>query len=411
MTNYPLAGTPPVARSRNPTLIPNFDKNVNSGNGTLDHTSPAEFIAANPRSNATATATIANTATAGDILTLEVQHPLLPTGLVSKTYTVLSGDTVSIIAEAFAKLFNDDAGAQTTGLEVDAVRGVLTFSWPTAIGNLAVISAPNEGATTITVAGIALTGDKLFVQFSGPQIGTTPITIGSATTTSQNATTMAGNLVTAINANAALTALGISAANTAGVITMTVPAAAEPVTITAWVNTIAPTVTITGTVVAGDINSITVTGAGLTGGAETVNYVALLGDSTNAVAAGLAAAINADTNLAQHGVTATISTNIVSIVDPGNIGQLRFTFSTTGSESGAVPTAPTETITVGTTATETITLAPTTGKLSGGDGPVIPYNNFTYGWNGALQNYWMGKPEILGFDLIAALIRDGMPIA
>ena len=65
-TTIPPAGTPGVFDPRNPTLIPNFDRNVAQNRGsddpsTINHSSPAGYLQANPRANATATATIAGT--------------------------------------------------------------------------------------------------------------------------------------------------------------------------------------------------------------------------------------------------------------------------------------------------------------------------------------------------------------
>lgn len=408
--NVPLRPGRTSVDSRGPTLIPNFDQVVASGAGTFDQVAPATYLASNPRANATATATLGGTVTSGDVLTLTLSNPIFPNGLISHSITAGGSDTLNSLAEAFAKAFNDDTTAQQYGIDVDGVAAVLTFNWPGQVGNSAVLSAPTEAPTTITVGGTALTGDTFFVEFSGAGIGPTPIVVSFASTTGNTTTQGATGIKNAINANAALTALGISATSSSAVVTLAGTSSDEPVTVTGWVNTTSPTMVIGGTVAAGDVNTLTITGAALTGSPISVNYTALLGDTTTSVAAGLAAAINSNVVLAKAGITASNTTNTVNIVDPGNVGQLRFTFSTTGSETGTPPTTPTETVTIATTATETITLSPTSGILSGGSGPVIAYGNFSYGFNGVLEDYWAGNVYPLPPPLVAQMVRDQMQI-
>jgi YD repeat-containing protein len=57
----------------------------------------------------------------------------------------------------------------------------------------------------------------------------------------------------------------------------------------------------------GDVVSITVNDAGLSGGQETVSYTVQSGDDLSAVAAGLSAAVNADSNLSNIGVDSNVS--------------------------------------------------------------------------------------------------------
>src|ERR1700680_3462349 len=123
----PAAGTPGIFDPRNPTLVPNFDKpNISSANNNnsdpngagasvLSLSSPAGFLAANPRGDATGTATVGGAAATGDILTLEASNPVFPGGFISHTYTVLAGDTPTTIADTFVDLFNDDPAAANVG--------------------------------------------------------------------------------------------------------------------------------------------------------------------------------------------------------------------------------------------------------------------------------------------------------
>lgn len=534
-----LQGTPGVFDPRNPTLLPNFDSIVASGSGTNDRESPAVFLQNNPRTDATATATIGGTITTNDEITIVAANGIfggsyyggLQPAQLSHTVKAGAGDTVGTIAEALAAAFNDDVVAQAVGLHADvggASGAVITFRHNGPVGNFTTLSAPTEQPSTITVGGTALTGDQFAVLFSGPVFGavlpatadaliggtlvagdtvaltftntgisTFPITktytilagdtaasvatgltalinadatlaaalveaeassnvitinqqgaagnstvlsravsgsetvtfepasgamaggsgqpggvlVTSNTTTGQSATTMGGNLATAINADAALTAAGISGSNSGGVITLTIPVAAEPLTITPYVNKITPQATITGAVAAADVLNLIFTAAYLPGGAHTVSRTALLGETTTTLATNLAVAINADPVMIAAGITATSSTNHVNIAYQIAAGQIRFSSSVSpGAETVTWNTAPTETIVLATTGSETVTLS-NGGVLAGGAGPIIPLNNFSWSRGGQISSLWYGKPVNLDYTHIAQMVTQGIPIA
>lgn len=411
-TTLPPAGTPGVFDPRNPTLIPNFDRAVSVGD-TLNHQSPAQALAANPRTNATAVATIGGSVTTGDILTIEVQNPTFPGGLISHTYTTLGGDTADTVADSLADLFNDDAIAAQHGLRAEALGAVITFDQSGPVGNFSVLVVPNEESASITVGGTSRTGDTIEVLFAGPLFGA-GVLVSFATTTGQTAAQNATALAAAITANAALVALGISAAAVSTAVNLTVPATAEPVTVTAWVNTITTTATISATTAAaGDTLNLTFTNAAIPGGARTVSFVALGGENANALAAALGIVVNADAVLTAAGIAASVGTNVVTFHYQQINGAIRYAQSVSvGAETIALaPAAPTETAVVGTNATETITLTPTTGVLSGGGGPVFAANNFEFAPpNGGVQAYFYGQPYDLGYDLLSAMVTQGMPI-
>jgi hypothetical protein len=147
----------------------------------------------------------------------------------------------------------------------------------------------------------------------------------------------------------------------------------------------------------------------LTGSPITKTYTVVAGNDATAVAAGLKALVNADTVLAAAGYAATNSANVLSVTNPAVAGPTAY------SRTSAVITFtlagdPTETLTIAAGETETFTLNPLTGIFAGGDGPVIPYNNFSYVWHSATMNFWIGQPVIVPYDLLAALVADGEPI-
>lgn len=538
---FPPAGNPGVFDGRQPTLLPNFDKpNISTANGNnsdpngsgsavLSLSSPAGFLAANPRADATATATIGGSATSGDILTIEAANPVFPAGLISHTYTVGGSDTLDTIADELAQLFNDDPVAAGFGLRADVEAAVITFHQGGPVGNFTALSA-NPTQDKITIAGTALTGDQITVLFSGAALGpvtaatvlaaiggtTTPtdtvaltftntgvvglpitktytvqpgdtttsiasglaalinadatlaaayitavatgsgleisqqgaignstvvsktaagsetvtftpssgdmsggagqpggVAIIRAVTTGDNATTTAGAIVTSIGADAALVAAGITATNSSGVITIAVPAAAEPVNITTWVNSNPLTAVIGGTVAAGggDVLELIFTGGGIAGSPVTVSYTTVAADTTPTIAAALAGLVNSTAALQSAGIAATVSSSTISFVLAPTVGQLRITESVvTGSETITITATPTTTSTLATSDTETITFS-NSGKLSGGTGPILVSNNFEFALgNSQVQAFWAGQPYVLGYDVVTAMVQQGMPI-
>lgn len=409
----PPWGTPGVFDSRNPTLLPNFGRPTVDGS-TVNNGSPAGFLAANPRVEATATATFGGSVTTGDQMTIDLTNPVLQAQGLTKlsfSYTSAGGDTLSNIAEQFADQVNDNVNAQLADIRADAVGAVLTFRHAGPLGNLSVLTADTEIPATLTVAGTAHTGDTFNVLFTGPGLGANGVLIQSPSTTSNTPTQDAQALKTVLNANATLIAVGISAAGAAAVLTLTVPAG--DFNVSAWVNSATPTFTIGGTQAVADTVTATFTSvAGLGANSpHSVVYTLTAGDTTtDLVGQHLAAAINADAILQGAGITAADSTSVVTISYPGRIGQLRIS-STNGS--GATITssaAPTATIALATTASETITFS-NSGKLSGGSGPILAGNNFTWSFNGGqVQSFFYGLPYILGQDVITAMANAGEPI-
>lgn len=416
-TVLPPAGTPGVGDFRNPTLIPNFDRNMVSDGAdptmpaTVNHSSPASYLAASPRADASATATIGGSVTTGDILTIVATNPVFPNGFISETYTTVGGDTVTTIAENFADLFNNNPVAGGANLTAEPVGAVITFNQSGPVGNFTVLSAPNLEAVKVTVAGTALTGDEISILIASPNLGPS-VLITRAVTTGDSVTTSANALVASINANAALIAAGITATNSAGVITFVIPAAEEPVTVSTWVNTAAPTATITGSVAAADVLNLIFTGAGIAGSPVTISHTALLGETTTTLATNLAAAINANAALSNAGIAATSSTNVISVTGFGGNtnGQVRLTQSVSpGSETITITTAPTTTSTLSTAATETITFS-NSGAMAGGTGPVFATNNFEFSRGSQVSAFFYGQPYDLPYELLSDMVSQGMPL-
>ena len=423
MAELPPGGTPGVPDFRNPTLIPNFDVSTASGGDTVDHSSPATYLQNNPRTDATATVTVGGTPVTGDELTLVVSNPLLAGelygyltgGEVGLEYTVLAGDTVGTIADAIANLINGNAILQALNVRASvggSAGAVITVRHNGPLGNFTTLSVPTIQPSTITVGGTALTGDRLAVLFSGPQFGA-GVLVTTDPTTGNTTTQMATALAAAITANAALAALGISATSSLAVVSLTVPAAAEPVSLSAWVNQITPQATITGTATAGDDLNLTFANAAISGTPVTVSHAVTAGETTTQMAAGLVSAINGNAALTAAGISATNAANVLTVVYQQINGQLRISESVTGSatETIGLTATPTETLAIAPTGTETITLTPSNGKLSGGAGPVLAIGNFSWTFHSQAASFFYGTPYSLSYDILSNMVVGGAPIS
>lgn len=160
----PYQGRLGVRDLMSPTLIPQFYASVAGANGVkngnlnstaLSPTSPAGFAAANPRTEATVTATITGTVATSDKITLTVTQPQLPGGSLSANYTTVAGDTLAIFAEQLATALNKvfQQNNLLGLLWATAAEGVVTVNWDGPLGNFAVLSyVVNTGAETVTLA-------------------------------------------------------------------------------------------------------------------------------------------------------------------------------------------------------------------------------------------------------------------
>jgi hypothetical protein len=143
--------------TQSPTLIPNFSIPVGSNGRGLMQQGPAEYLAANPRANASATVTVGGTVTAGDTVTITLTNGVFsnsqiaqPNSAVSVTYTVLSTDTLDTIAEALAELLNENALLRYY-VRADAAGAVVTINWPGPVGNLTALAVSTSSGSTVTL--------------------------------------------------------------------------------------------------------------------------------------------------------------------------------------------------------------------------------------------------------------------
>jgi hypothetical protein len=141
---YPL-------RSGPATLLPQFNIPTLL-NGTTTATSPADLLVLEPRNNASATATIGGTVTAGTTVSLVLTQNQLPGGAVTYTYDVLSGDTLASIAAGLASLIAADPVAQSFGIYATTDEAVVTVNWPGPAGNFAVLTGSASADETVMIS-------------------------------------------------------------------------------------------------------------------------------------------------------------------------------------------------------------------------------------------------------------------
>jgi hypothetical protein len=153
------------------------------------------------------------------------------------------------------------------------------------------------------------------------------------------------------------------------------------------------TVTLSGTTNTSDTVALTFTHALLPAGAVTVTYTVAASDSIVAeVAEGLASLINSTASLQNFGIFATAAEAVVTVNWPGPVGN----FCTVTS---AVVGSTDEVVSLG-----------NGGVFASGSGPIIVTGNFNFGKGGSISSFFYGTPYILGYDVITAMVAQGMPI-
>ena len=121
----------------------------------------------------TSSATIGGSKTTGNTLTITVHDAGLSGGQKSKTYTVLSGDTLATIAAGLAALINGDSALQTIGVSASSASTLITLT-STSV-NVTTYSESTSGGATETITLGANTYGYL-TQIDGPLAGHNDIT-------------------------------------------------------------------------------------------------------------------------------------------------------------------------------------------------------------------------------------------
>ena len=236
-----LPGFKPISIARNQNSPPDVVA-VDPDNGAF-------ILATGPLLNATATATIAGTVfVPGDQVSITVDNTILAGLPQIVTYKLGSGETPTTIAAGLTALINANAILQGIFLTATSAGPVITISQQGSDGNQTTLTAlvtpigsaaglvgsvggpggvphgnqtitivPGSGSATATIGGTSFpVNDTATLTFTNPSAPSFPVTITNTFLAGASAISIATALVAAINANATLTAAGISSTNVGG---------------------------------------------------------------------------------------------------------------------------------------------------------------------------------------------------
>jgi RHS repeat-associated protein len=308
-------------------------------------------------------AVIGGTKTTGDVLTLTFKDAALSGGQKSINYTVLSGDNLTSIATAIKTAINADTDLQALAMNATSVGTALTIkstssnattyaqSVSTGATETIVLSINQNGPMRIGVGGSKTTGDTVsIVAYDSGLTGGTE-TASYTVQSGDNLSAIAAGLAASINANTDLQSIGVSASSSGQVLTVSSNSINETTyrgttssTATEIVSIDLPpngtqTAVIGGTKTTGDVLTLTVYDAGLSGGSEAVAYTVLSGDTLTSIATNLTAAVNANTNLQAVNVSATSSGTVV-FVKSNSLNATTYAKSLSGGATETIALAP-----------------------------------------------------------------------
>lgn len=148
-------------------------------------------------------------------------------------------------------------------------------------------------------------------------------------------------------------------------------------------------ITATNSATAAGSLTLTFTSGLFPGGSLVVLVDYALSATNETVAAQLSQAINASGLLSYYFFTAN--------VDPANLTEVLITQPSSVGNFTTLAIA-------GTAVTATIV------QMTGGKGPIIPLNNFNVSYNNSLTSFFYGIPKIISPNLVATLVKQGLPI-
>lgn len=322
-----------------------------------------ETIALGVTDNFVENAVIGGTKRTGDVLTITFRDQALAGGLKAVPYTVLAADTLTTIAAGLTSAINADSSLAAIGVSATSVgtaitiksnsQNATTYSQSKSNGATETItlSINQNGPQTAAISGTVTAGDviTLTAYDSGLTGGLQAIayTVQAGDTPASIAAAMAS----AINANANLQAIAVSATASDQVITLnsnslnetTYRASTNSTTTEVVALNIPPngvqTAAVGGTITAGDTLTVTVFDAGLSGGSKANTYTVQSGDTLASVATGIAAMLNTDSSLTGIGVSAAAVSTVVNI-SSASINATTYSKATSGGATATLALAP-----------------------------------------------------------------------
>lgn len=293
--------------------------------------------------NGVTNVTVGGTKTTGNVLTITVIDPALTGGSKSDSYTVLSTDSnLAAIATGLKNAINGDSSLSAIGVTAATAGAVVNISstssnattFTTSVGSGAtetLSQAPDLNSNqTVVIGGTKTTGDVLTIHVYDLGLSGGTEAVAYMVLSGDSLSSITSAISSAISADTNLQAIGVSATSSGTVMAIqsnsvnitsyassesTSPAATETIKFPVAVNG-TQTALVTGTKTTGDTVTITVYDSGLSGGSQAVTYTVLSGDTIQTAAAGVASAINANSNLSTLGVTATsVATSVAAVVN------------------------------------------------------------------------------------------------
>lgn len=324
-----------------------------------------ELITIGASNNFVENAVIGGTATTSDVLTITVIDPDLTGGKKDKAYTVQGGDGLDDIADGLKTAINADTDLQNIGVSATAVGPVVTikstsqnattYGQSTSANATATIDlfVNQNSAEYLVIGGTKTTSDQISLVVYDADLSGGSKTVTYTVQGGDTLSTIASGLASAVSSDTDLQAIAVSASSSGTVVTIesssinattyraTTSSGATETAILGLPQNGVQTAVIGGTKTTSDTLTITVYDAGLSGGSKAVDYVVQSGDDLDAIAAGIATAINGDTDLQNINVSASSSSKVI-FINSSSVNATSYTQSVSGG------------------ATETITLAPST---------------------------------------------------
>ncbi len=271
---------------------------------------------------------VGGTTTAGDVVTLRVYDDTLSGGTVSDSYTVSSGDDTTAIATGLANAINSDSSVNYVVYAANFGPNIILITY--SQNTTSYRSSTNSAATETVLLSKNAIG-RTFGIFGSNQFhynnDNELVQVTSGGATQIDSTTSKPIKEGAVASNT------LSILQTASNTTYGVPqysSASETISVGQQQNG-SSNLTVGGTATVGDVLSVIVFNSSLMGGQKQIFYTVLSGDTVSSIPSSLASAINADTDVAALGITAT---SIGQFVILSQIG----TTYTSATSSGATET-------------------------------------------------------------------------
>lgn len=320
------------------------DQNVASRYTAFISGGATETLTFNSQARQTAIASLSGAITAGDVTSIFVDTN---SGRVTCNYTVQPGDTASTIATGMAAVMNASPGYQSyqgvavaNGAQISLscfAPEIVTYNSGTTGTETYVYSSYRSGATRLTenqynsTGNLTQTIDPVGRKFSF-SYDTNGIDLLETRETQGTDNYLLGHWeyntkhepIVYIDGSAQRTEYTYNSSGQP----LTVKDPNNNITKMTYTGTCKATVS--GTITAGNVATITVFDAGLAGGQKAVNYTVLGTDTTTTVATALRNNINADTALQAIGVSATSAAAVVTMSST-SVSVTTYTKTTTGT--------------------------------------------------------------------------------